>query len=98
VIRKRPLLQLFDYIFRDKKGRIVIAQIPNVPITIAGIAWGLEWFVRPVYDMRLDALFYAGLLVWAGWEIGWGVNPFRRVLGLSVFVCTVHTLSGLFGH
>ena len=70
--------------FADKKGRVVLFQIPNIPI----IAWFLFLLLSKVLsgDLRLWAGLIStfSLLIWALLELGWGVSYFRRALGLVV--------------
>lgn len=78
---------LVDTVFKDSSGIIVLAQTPNIPIIIAIIAWLLLLFVhQEPYQITLTILFNAALGVWAFLELGWGVNYFRRGLGLVVLV------------
>lgn len=72
---------------RDKDGKIVIGQAPNVPIVL--------WFVcmlvaRIVPDTSLrngfEFLSVAFLFTWAYLEITEGSSYFRRVLGAVVLV------------
>lgn len=88
----------FDWFFRNREtGRITIGQFPNVPLWI---------FLATVVARRIvtegtglhDAIEWiaAGSLGW--WsvlEIGWGVNPWRRLLGLGGMAFTVAALADL---
>jgi hypothetical protein len=78
---------LFDKIFRDSNGNIVIAQPPNLPI----ILWGVTALLKLVFtsgeiNIALDAVSYGILFTWAWMELFQGVNYFRRGLGLIVLV------------
>jgi hypothetical protein len=74
---------------RDKSGRIVIWQAPNLPL--------IGWFVFMIASRFADGHLKSGmqiastilLLVWAFLELVKGVNYFRRLLGLIVIVLTV---------
>jgi len=84
---------MLDRLFKDKDGKIVIAQWPNWPI------WG--WLITRI-AMRLtissqltNALNYVSvgfITVWALMETISGVNFFRRLLGLGILVFTVFGL------
>ena len=78
---------LFDKIFRDSDGNIVIAQMPNLPI----IVWVTASLLKLVFttgeiNTFLDALAFGSLFTWAWLELFQGVNYFRRALGLGVLI------------
>lgn len=90
--RVRPDRDLWDRIWRDKHGKIVIYQNPNpvligwVVLTIAsiitaGTVYHVLWYVA-------EAL----LAVWSLLEIFKGVNYFRRALGVIVLLMTIAAL------
>ena len=69
----------------DKHGQTVVVQRPNLAILL----WmGLIVFSvvlpdgQPTTVLSLLARFV--LLLWAIAEVGWGVNGFRRALGLII--------------
>ncbi len=72
------------WLFLTKDGEIVVAQAPNLPLILAFVADVVSYLakgqVQSVSDWIAKGLF--GL--WAVMEIGWGVNPFRRLLGVGV--------------
>ncbi len=79
-----------DKIFKDKNGQVVLFQWPNVPL----IAWGVflvlsRLVAREPYHAIFEWLSFIGIVVWAGLEIVYGVNYFRRAIGLLVFVIVV---------
>ncbi len=78
---------LFDKIFRDSDGNIVVAQMPNLPI-IVWITASLLKLVFPTGEINtgLDALAFGSLFTWAWLELFKGVNYFRRALGLGVLI------------
>ncbi|MBR8834542.1 MAG: hypothetical protein DSM106950_11015 [Stigonema ocellatum SAG 48.90 = DSM 106950] len=78
---------LFDKIFRDSNGEIVLAQKPNLPI-IVWIAASLLKLIFPtgVGNTGLDVLAFGSLFTWAWLELFQGVNYFRRALGFVVFI------------
>jgi hypothetical protein len=78
---------LFDKIFRDSDGNIVLAQMPNLPI----IVWITASLLKLVFttgeiNTGLDALAFGSLFTWAWLELFQGVNYFRRALGLGVLI------------
>ena len=76
-----------DKIFRDDKGDFVIAQPPNLPITIWFAASILK-LVFPKGDLYtgLDFVAVASLTIWSFLEIFQGVNYFRKGLGVVVLI------------
>ncbi|NEQ19972.1 MAG: hypothetical protein F6K28_11830 [Microcoleus sp. SIO2G3] len=81
---------LFDKIFRDSDGQIVVAQMPNLPI----IVWGAASLLKLIFtsgdiNTGLDAVAFGSLFTWAWEESFQGVNYFRRTLGLVVLIGVV---------
>ncbi|MUG92977.1 hypothetical protein F7734_11235 [Scytonema sp. UIC 10036] len=78
---------LFDKIFRDSNGKIVLAQMPNPPL-IVWIASSLLKLIFPTGGIStvLDWLAFGSLFTWAWLELFQGVNYFRRVLGFVVLI------------
>jgi hypothetical protein len=82
--------KLFDKLFRDSSGEIVIAQMPNLPIVI----WAVASLLKIVYktgriNLGLDILAFVSLFVWAIQELFQGVNYFRRGLGAIVTIALI---------
>ncbi len=78
---------LFDKTFRDSDGKIVLAQMPNLPI----IVWLTASLLKLVFttgeiNTGLDVLANGSLFTWAWLELFQGVNYFRRALGLVVLI------------
>ena len=78
---------LFDRTFRDSEGKIVIAQMPNLPLVV-GLAATLLQLLLPSGKIHtaLDLVAFGALFTWAWQELFEGVNYFRRALGLIVLV------------
>lgn len=74
---------LFDRIFRDSEGNIVIAQMPNLPI-LTGLTATILYFTLPSSNFQIGAglVGFGALFTWAWQELFEGVNYFRRSLGL----------------
>ncbi len=72
------------WLFETKDGEIVIVQAPNAPLILALVADVVAYVVQG--QVREVANWIAQLIfaLWAVLEIGWGVNPFRRILGAAV--------------
>jgi hypothetical protein len=78
---------LFDKVFRDSEGKIVIAQPPNLPLIVWIAASLLKLLVTTgKINLGLDLVAFGALFTWAWEELFQGVNYFRRALGLIVLV------------
>lgn len=76
-----------EWWFRNRKtGEITIAQVPNLPLVVFLVAFGLRWLLDPSGGLRtgLDVVAVVALVIWSVDEIVRGVNPWRRVLGAAV--------------
>lgn len=72
----------FDKIFRDEEGKIVLVQIPNLPVIIGVITSLLKMvFTTGKLYTGLDIIAFGTLFTWAWEELFQGVNYFRRALG-----------------
>ncbi|KAB8332459.1 hypothetical protein SD80_017815 [Scytonema tolypothrichoides VB-61278] len=81
---------LFDKIFRDSEGQIVVAQPPNPPLILWAAASLLKLiFTSGEINTVLDAVAFGSLFTWAWEELFQGVNYFRRALGLIVLIGVV---------
>lgn len=78
---------LFDRIFRDSEGNLVIAQPPNLPILVAGTATVLQ-AVLPDGPLQttVELVAFGTWFTWAWLELFTGVNYFRQSLGLITLV------------
>ena len=81
---------LFNQIFRDQEGNVVLAQIPNPPL----ITWIVASLLKIIFttgkiNVGLEALAFGSLFTWAWEELFQGVNYFRRTLGLVVIVILI---------
>jgi hypothetical protein len=69
--------------FKDKHGKVVLVQPPNLPI----IGWfGFSVINFFVHSPQLAWLATALLFTWAFMELYLGASHFRRLLGLIVLV------------
>ena len=83
--------------FRSREtGKVVIAQLPNIPLGIFVVAAAIRPFARLEGTARTVVQFvaFASLMWWAVDEIVRGVNPFRRLLGAIVAAVTVAGVLG----
>lgn len=86
---------LFDRIFRDSEGNIVIAQPPNLPL-IVGVVSSLLTLVISTGKVNLgfEIVGFGALFTWAWEELFQGVNYFRRGLGLIALVALIASKLG----
>ena len=78
---------LFDKVFRDREGEIVLAQMPNLPIIVWVVASLLKlFFTTGKISIGLEAIAFGSLFTWAWEELFQGINYFRRALGLIILV------------
>jgi hypothetical protein len=78
---------LFDRVFRDSEGNVVIAQPPNLPLIVGIVASLLKLiFTTGQINLGLELVAFGALFTWAWEELFQGVNYFRRALGLIVLV------------
>jgi hypothetical protein len=88
----RDSRSLWSKTWRNRQGKVVIWQTPNLPL----IAWaGLTFFSLMVNGRLADILSWlgsAGLIIWSLLEIFKGVNYFRRALGLLVLFMAIMSL------
>jgi hypothetical protein len=80
----------FDKTFRDREGKIVIAQMPNLPIIvwISASLLGLI-FTTGKINTGLNLVAFGSLFTWAWEELFQGVNYFRKTLGLIVLISAI---------
>jgi hypothetical protein len=84
-----------DWAFRSRTtGRITVGQLPNGPLTVWLVASAALWLGHPHGRVRVVfvVIATAALALWAGGEALRGVNPFRRLLGVTVLAWLVLSL------
>ncbi len=85
---------MLNKIFRDKQGKVVIIQFPNIPLSV-WIVGLLLAKVLPSGDFSnfCKHISTLGLVVWGIIEILYGVNYFRRILGAVITISTIYGLT-----
>jgi hypothetical protein len=78
-----------DWLFRDRRGRLVLWQRPNLPLSIWAIAWVTAWPLHGTLHHVVHLIGGAALFIWAALELFDGASPFRRLLGVTVLVLMV---------
>lgn len=85
--------ELWDKIWRDKNGKIVIWQWPNVWLYAwAGLAMVSLFLNKGLLSDVFSWASHVALIVWALLEIFKGVNYFRRGLGAVVLIFAILSL------
>jgi hypothetical protein len=86
------LKNLWDKIWKDNNGKIVIWQMPNWFL----IGWAILTFISLLFTGRTADIFSwaasASLIYWCWLEITQGVNYFRRALGLFILYYSIVTV------
>ena len=81
---------LWDKIWKDKDGRVVIWQNPNIALATWFVAMVLTWFLAPgKLRSTFDLISFGALFIWAGLELFQGANYFRRAVGLIVLIVII---------
>lgn len=83
---------LWDKIWRDKHGKVIIWQFPNAALWVWAGFTTLSLLFSGIISDILAWIASAGLIVWAFLEIFKGANYFRRLLGLTVLIYAVMTV------
>ena len=74
-------------IFKDKNGRVVIWQSPNMLLWAWIILKAVAMFLaQGKIKAGLDQLSGAVLFAWAYFEADQGVSPFRKILGAIIML------------
>jgi hypothetical protein len=85
-----PIHDPIRWLFEDRKTRkIVLWQWPNIPLWIWIASAVISRFASGGVGTAVSVIGSVALAVWAVLEIGWGVNPFRRILGGVVLAVMV---------
>lgn len=82
-IHRNPLLKT---LFVTKDNKIVIGQLPNVPVLGAGALLVASQFVPPELQPWTEGGYTSLLIVWSVEEITSGVNLFRKLMGCGVLI------------
>jgi len=82
-------MNILDRIFKDKNGKIVLGQFPNIPLITYIFAWLLSKVTQGLIQQSFEALAFGALFVFAWLELFEGVNYFRRALGLVIILLII---------
>lgn len=80
----------WDKVWKNKDGKVVIWQNPNLPLWV-WIASTILSKVMPYGQLNFAAALvsFGSLFMWAWLEISEGANYFRRVLGATVLIYSI---------
>jgi hypothetical protein len=78
--------------------RFPIVQFPNLPLIVAFLAGEAAHMVGAVEHPYLRSISYLAMTIWAYEELAYGVNWFRRLLGLTYAVVMVVRVAHAIGH
>lgn len=87
---EKSIQKIVDITFKDAQGKVVLAQKPNLPLVVAGVATLLQKFINyKVLSDGLNLISFGALLTWACLEAFEGVNYFRKALGFFTIILTI---------
>ncbi len=87
---EKSIQKIVDITFKDAHGKVVLAQKPNLPLVVAGVATLLQKFINyKVLSDGLNLISFGALLTWACLEVFKGVNYFRKALGFFTIILTI---------
>lgn len=82
--------EVWDRFWKDKHGKVVLWQNPNIPLWTWIIATALTYLLptgKPQDIAKIIA--FGAIFAWSWLEISSGVNYFRRTLGLIVLILSI---------
>ena len=80
-------------LFITADDHVVIGQSPNAPLYGAFVLYMLALITQGQMHTSVTLGYRICLIIWSIAELGWGVNLFRRILGMIVLILEI---SGLF--
>lgn len=83
-------LNILAKFFRDKDGKVVLWQTPNMPL----MGWALFLAISHLspfdkWQIAAEYISFGFLFTWAWLEISNGATYFRRLLGLLVLIISI---------
>ena len=82
--------------FKDKNGKVIITQSPNWPLWLAILLWTIALLPIPTIKLISAWMLIPTMLYWSYLEVFFGVNYFRKLLGIIVVVYFINKLFVLF--
>lgn len=90
-------MNLIDTFIRDRDGRVVLYQHPNLPAIIWIVSSLLSFVLSGTLQQIIMIMAYGSGILWALLELTMGVNYFRRVLGAIVLIALLIGIAMYFG-
>lgn len=82
----------FEKIIKDKQGKVVLWQSPNLPLTVWIVALLLgKLFAQGTIHNLFSLLSFGALFTWAWLELFMGTSWFRRGLGFLILVVSFYS-------
>lgn len=78
-----------DKCFKDRDGRVLIGQLPNLPLIVCIVAAVLSWPLSDGAGQAFHLISFGALFTWGWLELFAGENYFRRSLGLLAMLALV---------
>lgn len=76
----------YKALFQDKDGKVVIFQRANIPLIVWLMSMIIARLTHGQTREHFQTLSFIAIITWALMEIFWGVNYFRRIIGLLVLL------------
>lgn len=76
-------------IFTTDNGKRVIVQRPNMPILIAIATWLISIFASGSLAEVSRVFASIFFILWGVLEMVWGVNQFRKLLGIGALIVSL---------
>ena len=88
---QKKLLKLTE-LFKDKKGKVVLWQTPNIPL----VGWALSSVLIHIvpagrWQLAVGYVSFGFIFTWAWLELSQGASYFRRALGVVVLVASIYS-------
>jgi len=86
---EKSAAEIWYKLWHDKNGRIVIWQMPNIPLFGWLIFTVASFLFSGKTETVLSYLASLSLFIWAVLELVSGVNYFRRIIGLVFVIVSI---------
>ncbi|MBP9738526.1 hypothetical protein KBD20_02470, partial [Candidatus Saccharibacteria bacterium] len=89
---QKPSQSFVEKCYKDSDGKVVVAQFPNLSLSVWIIATLLVKVIpEGVVTQLLSVIAFGAIFTWAWLELFSGSTYMRRLLGLVIFVLVIHT-------
>lgn len=80
------MMRIYNGLFKDANGKVVIFQIPNIPLSVYVITVIVGRLTEGSVKQIAGYLGLISLSLFAILELFYGVTSFRKMLGLAVIL------------